>query len=72
MAISLLKDRGTPLAKQVFTWKELVPKTLSKLDDDAFTRVRIILLNGGNLEISTQQSNYTITAVCPVAIRLPF
>jgi len=46
MAIDLLKDRGTPLDQQRFTWKELVQPTYSKLDDDAFTRVRVILMNG--------------------------
>jgi hypothetical protein len=46
MAIDLLKDRGTPLSKQTFTWKELVQPPYSKLDDDAFTRVRVILMNG--------------------------
>jgi hypothetical protein len=46
MALNLLKDKGVPLAKQHFTWKELVQPSFSKLDDDAFTRVRVILMNG--------------------------
>jgi hypothetical protein len=46
MAIDLLKDKGTPLDQQRFTWRELVQKPYSKLDDDAFTRVRVILMNG--------------------------
>src|SRR5690606_41884580 len=46
MAISLFDHKGTPLDQQKFTWKELVQKPISKLDDDAFTRVRIILMNG--------------------------
>ena len=46
MAIDLLKAKGVPLDKQRFTWRELAPKPISKLDDDAFTRVRIILMNG--------------------------
>jgi hypothetical protein len=46
MAIDLLKDKGTPLERQKFTWKELVQPPYSKLDDDAFTRVRVILMNG--------------------------
>jgi hypothetical protein len=46
MALDLLKDNGTPLEKQRFTWKELVQPPYSKLDDDAFTRVRVILMNG--------------------------
>jgi rubrerythrin len=46
MAIDLLKDKGIPIDKQRFTWKELVQPVYSKLDDDAFTRVRVILMNG--------------------------
>jgi hypothetical protein len=46
MAIDLLKDSGTPLEQQRFTWKELTQPPYSKLDDDAFTRVRVILMNG--------------------------
>lgn len=46
MAIDLLKDHGTPLEKQTFTWKDLTQAPYSKLDDDAFTRVRVILMNG--------------------------
>jgi len=46
MSLNLLKDTGTPLEKQRFTWRELVQPPFSKLDDDAFTRVRVILMNG--------------------------
>jgi hypothetical protein len=46
MPTKLFNTRGTPLDKQRFTWKELVQPPISKLDDDAFTRVRIILMNG--------------------------
>ncbi len=46
MALDLLKDKGTSLDRQRFTWKELVQQPYSKLNDDAFTRVRVILMNG--------------------------
>ncbi|WP_028102895.1 hypothetical protein [Pseudoduganella violaceinigra] len=46
MAFSLYDSQGTPPGQQRFTWRELVQPTVSKLDDDAFTRVRIILMNG--------------------------
>ncbi|MDQ3231531.1 MAG: hypothetical protein M3Q07_06885, partial [Pseudobdellovibrionaceae bacterium] len=46
MSLDLLKTRGVPLESQVFTWKELVQNPISKLNDDAFTRVRVILMNG--------------------------
>jgi hypothetical protein len=46
MALRLLKDQGVPLERQRFTWRELAPPTISKIDCDAWTRVRIILMNG--------------------------
>ncbi len=53
-----LTQKGTPLHKQKFTWKELAGKPISKLDDDAFTRVRIILMNG--LEIDALRLKHII------------
>lgn len=50
MAVKLFDSRGVPLEKQRFTWKEMVQKPISKLDDEAFTRVRIILMNGLEME----------------------
>src|SRR3954449_2934492 len=50
MALDLLKTRGTPLERQLFTWRDLVQPPYSKLDDDAFTRVRVILMNGIEIE----------------------
>lgn len=50
MALSLNDIQGTPVDRQRFTWRELVQAPISKLDDDAFTRVRIILMNGLELE----------------------
>lgn len=46
MPLDLTSIKGTPLGQQRFTWRELVQQPISKLDDDTFTRVRIILLNG--------------------------
>lgn len=46
MALNLFDSRGIPLERQQFTWRDLVQNPISKLDDDAFTRVRIILMNG--------------------------
>ncbi len=46
MALDLLKEKGVPLDRQEFTWRGLVQRPYSKLDDDAFTRVRVILMNG--------------------------
>jgi rubrerythrin len=46
MSLDLLRSKGTPLELQRFTWAELAGLPTSKLDSDAFTRVRIILMNG--------------------------
>ncbi len=46
MTLDIHEHRGTPVPQQRFTWRELVQKPISKLDDDAFTRVRVILMNG--------------------------
>jgi hypothetical protein len=46
MALNLLTDTGTPLDRHRFTWREMAGPPVSKLDVDAFTRVRIILMNG--------------------------
>ncbi len=50
MAINLLHDKGVGLDRQRMSWKDMVGKPISKLDDDAFTRVRIILMNGLELD----------------------
>jgi hypothetical protein len=50
MTIDLLRDKGTPISKQRMSWRDMVGKPISKLDDDAFTRVRIILMNGLELD----------------------
>jgi hypothetical protein len=46
MGLDIFKERGISLDKQQFTWRDLVKAPTSKLDDDALTRVRIILMNG--------------------------
>src|SRR3982750_4348985 len=46
MALDIFKEKGITLEKQQFTWRDMVQPPTSKLDDDAFTRVRIVLMNG--------------------------
>jgi rubrerythrin len=46
MTLALFDHKGIPLNQQRFTWREMAGKPISKLDDDAFTRVRVILMNG--------------------------
>jgi rubrerythrin len=50
MAFSLFDSKGIRVEDQRFTWRDMVQKPISKLDDDAFTRVRVILINGLELE----------------------
>jgi hypothetical protein len=46
VALDLMKEKGVALDRQQFDWKDIGGAPTSKLDDDAFTRVRIILMNG--------------------------
>ncbi len=45
-ALDLLRNSGTHPERQRCTWGELAGLPTSKLDSDAYTRVRIILMNG--------------------------
>jgi len=50
VSLDIRRERGVPIDRQTFTWRELAGPTYSKLDDDAFTRVRVILMNGIEME----------------------
>lgn len=50
MSLNIFENRGTPLDKQIMSWRDLVQTPISKLNDDAFSRVMIILMNGIELE----------------------
>jgi hypothetical protein len=50
MALNIMDNRGVALDRQRFTWRDMVQKPISKLDDDAYSRVHIILLNGLEME----------------------
>lgn len=50
MAFSVFDSKGVDIDAQRFSWRDMVQKPISKLDDDAFTRVRVILINGIELE----------------------
>jgi hypothetical protein len=68
MAFSLFDSKGVRVEDQRFTWRDMVQKPISKLDDDAFTRVRIILLNA--LEMEALRFGH-MAARCNAALRLP-
>lgn len=68
MALNLFDHKGVPLDQQRFTWRDMVGKPISKLDDDAFTRVRVILMNG----VETDALRYKhIAARRSLDLRLP-
>jgi rubrerythrin len=68
MAFNLYSSKGTSVDKQRFTWRDMVGKPISKLDDDAFTRVRIILMNGIENEALRFQH---LAARCNREMRVP-
>jgi hypothetical protein len=66
--MDLLSEKGTPIDRQTFSWRELAGMPISKLDNDAFTRVRVILMNG----IETEQNRFLhALARCNRELRLP-
>lgn len=69
MTLNLFEDKGCPLDRQQFTWKELAQPPISKLDDDAFTRVRIILMNG--IEMEAMRFSHSFARMNQ-ALRLPY
>jgi rubrerythrin len=44
------RERGIPLDKQLRSWKEIAKSPYDKLDVDAYTRTRVILMNGIEIE----------------------
>jgi hypothetical protein len=69
MTLDILNEKGIPLDRQQFTWRELVQTPTSKLDDDAFTRVRIILMNG--LESEALRFSHATARMMNGDFRLP-
>jgi hypothetical protein len=63
VALDILKERGVPLDRQEFDWRDMVRTPISKLDDDAFTRVRIILMNG--IEMESLRFSHSFARMCP-------
>jgi rubrerythrin len=60
---SLLETKGVPLERQKFTWRDMVQQPISKLDDDAYTRVMVILMNG--IEMEAMRFSHSFARMCP-------
>ncbi len=54
MSLHIFEEKGIPLEQQRFTWRDMVQTPANKLDSDAFSRVRIILMNG----IESEQNRF--------------
>ncbi|HEX5139826.1 MAG TPA: hypothetical protein VFX19_02675, partial [Dehalococcoidia bacterium] len=52
------KEKGTPLEKQVRSWKQVAQPPFRKQEVDAFTRCRVILMNGIEVEASAFSHNF--------------
>ncbi len=63
MSLDLLRDRGVPVSRQHFSWTDMVQPPISKLDTDAFTRVRIILMNG--IESEANRFSHALARLYP-------
>ena len=50
MAFNPLEQKGIPVEKQLRNWKELNSKPVDKDAVDAYTRCRIIVMNGAEME----------------------
>lgn len=50
MVFDALKEKGTPLENQIRNWNQIVHKPYDKVDVDAYTRARQILINGIEME----------------------
>ena len=60
---SLLQTKGASLERQKFTWRDMVQQPISKLDDDAYTRVMVILMNG--IELEAMRFQHSFARMCP-------
>lgn len=53
MAFNPFQEKGVPLEKQFRTWKQIAQLPYRKQDVDAYTRCRVILMNGIEMEAFT-------------------
>lgn len=61
MSFNALKEKGTPLEKQVRSWHEVAKKPFNKTEVDCYTRTRQILMNGIEIEAWNFKHNFART-----------
>ncbi|MGH7326282.1 MAG: hypothetical protein ACREJ9_16770 [Candidatus Rokuibacteriota bacterium] len=57
-----LKEKGIPLGRQCRSWKEIIQPPYRKQEVDAFTRCRVILMNG--IELESAFFSHSFARVC--------
>ena len=50
MTFNPLKEKGTPLEKQLRSWHDIARRPFNKNDVDCYSRTRQILMNGIEIE----------------------
>ncbi len=61
MTFNALKEKGTPLNKQLRNWHEITKKPFNKTEVDCYTRTRQILMNGIEIESWNFKHNFSRT-----------
>jgi hypothetical protein len=61
MPLDIMGETGVPVDRQVFTWHEMAGPQYSKLNDDAFTRVRVLLMSA--LEAESARFSYAAASM---------
>jgi rubrerythrin len=62
MAMNPLREKGISLDRQVRTWKQTALPPFRKQEVDAFTRCRVILMNG--IELESAMFSHSFARVC--------
>jgi rubrerythrin len=58
MSINPFQEKGTPLEKQYRSWKQAIQAPYRKQEVDAYTRCRVIVMNGIEIEASIFSHNF--------------
>lgn len=58
MSFNALKEKGTPLEKQIRSWHDVAKKPFNKTEVDCYTRTRQILMNGIEIEAWNFKHNF--------------
>ena len=60
MSLNPFKEKGIPLDKQIRSWKQIAQLPYRKQEVDAYTRCRVILMNGIETAISLMLCRFSV------------